>query len=186
MSPSERPKADNRRILKKYSDSMKKLISTGRYNAGVRPSAHRVGRKSFVRDNGGAIPPSVINGDDAVTLTNLLKTANTDSRDQYQLFCRQEGFPLHPARMPPALAEFFIRFLTEENDVVFDPFAGSNTTGAAAEALGRRWVSCEADWIFAATSISRFNGSVTSRKGVGSTVSLSHYSSSKLVPALTS
>jgi DNA modification methylase len=35
--------------------------------------------------------------------------------------------------MPTEIAEFFIRFLTDPGDLVFDPFAGSNTTGAVAE-----------------------------------------------------
>ena len=39
---------------------------------------------------------------------------------------------------------FFIKFLTDEDDLVLDPFAGSNTTGAAAERLRRRWISIEA------------------------------------------
>jgi site-specific DNA-methyltransferase (cytosine-N4-specific) len=51
--------------------------------------------------------------------------------------------------MPIGLAGFFIQFLTDENDLVLDPFAGSNTTGQAAEALGRRWIAVEpnADYI---------------------------------------
>jgi hypothetical protein len=53
MSPSERPKADNRKVLKEYSASMKRLIETGKYNAGARPSEHYVGRKSFATDNNG-------------------------------------------------------------------------------------------------------------------------------------
>ena len=40
------------------------------------------------------------------------------------------GLPIHPARMPPELVEFFVRFLTDGSDLVLDPFAGSNTTGA--------------------------------------------------------
>jgi site-specific DNA-methyltransferase (cytosine-N4-specific) len=156
MSPTERPKADNRRVLREYSGSMKKLIETGRYNAGMRPSQHRVGRRSFMKDNGGAIPPNVLDGDKAESVTNLLKGSNTSNRDQYQLFCREHEMPMHPARMPPELAEFFIRFLTDEADLVFDPFAGSNTTGAVAESLGRRWVACDAEWQYAAPSIIRF------------------------------
>ena len=62
--------------------------------------------------------------------------------------------------MPRALVEFFLRFLTDEGDAVLDPFAGSNTTGAVAETLGRRWVSVEADWTYATHSIGRFNPSV--------------------------
>ena len=42
-----------------------------------------------------------------------------------------------------ALPEFFIKLLTAEGDVVLDPFAGSNTTGAVAERLRRRWVAVE-------------------------------------------
>ena len=45
--------------------------------------------------------------------------------------------------MPIEVPEFFINFLTEPRDLVLDPFAGSNTTGAAAERLRRRWVSIE-------------------------------------------
>ena len=47
--------------------------------------------------------------------------------------------------MNEKLAQFFINFLTDKNDLVVDPFAGSNTTGAAAEDLGRRWVAIERD-----------------------------------------
>jgi site-specific DNA-methyltransferase (cytosine-N4-specific) len=34
--------------------------------------------------------------------------------------------------------------LTEPNDLVFDPFGGSLTTGAVAEKLERRWMAGEA------------------------------------------
>jgi site-specific DNA-methyltransferase (cytosine-N4-specific) len=135
---------------------MKKLIRTGIYNAGPRPSAHNIGKESFKRNNGGSIPPNVLDGDAAPTLNTLLKGTNTHSSDQYQLFCRGREIPVHPARMPAELVEFFIRFLTDEGDTVFDPFAGSNTTGATAESLGRRWISCEADWTYASSSIARF------------------------------
>jgi site-specific DNA-methyltransferase (cytosine-N4-specific) len=61
----------------------------------------------------------------------------------------------HPARFPEKLPAFFIRFLTEPSDVVLDIFAGSNTTGAAAEAAGRRWLAFESRL---ATSLFRFAG----------------------------
>ncbi len=47
MSPTDRPKATNRRILQPYSGSMRKLLETQRYNAGPRPSEHHVGKTSF-------------------------------------------------------------------------------------------------------------------------------------------
>ena len=44
----------------------------------------------------------------------------------------------HVAIYPEALAERCILLGSQPGDVVFDPFAGSGTTGAAAQRLGRR------------------------------------------------
>lgn len=173
MSPTTRPKADNRKVLRNYSPSMKRLIETGKYNAGARPSEHNIGAESFKIDNSGAIPPNVGDADALPPLdslitprgfaqfleqnTNLLKAANTLSSDSYRKFCLNRGVPIHPARMPSALVEFFVKFLTDEGDTVLDPFAGSNTTGSVAQSLERHWLSVEADWTFAAHSIGRFD-----------------------------
>jgi DNA modification methylase len=160
MSPVTRPKADNRRVLREYSPAMKKLISNGKYNSGRRPSQHTIGSRSFAKNNGGAIPPNVIGADALDSLTTILKGTNTRSSEQYQMFCRNAGLPLHPARMPHELAEFFIKFLTDENDLVLDPFAGSNTTGATAERLKRKWLSFESREDYARSSLARFDESV--------------------------
>jgi site-specific DNA-methyltransferase (cytosine-N4-specific) len=40
--------------------------------------------------------------------------------------------------------------------LVFDPFAGSNVTGATAEALGRRWLATEISESYIAGSTYRF------------------------------
>jgi DNA modification methylase len=58
--------------------------------------------------------------------------------------------------MPEKLVEFFIKFLTDENDLVLDPFGGSNTTGSVAERLKRHWVSIEADADYVKGSQARF------------------------------
>jgi site-specific DNA-methyltransferase (cytosine-N4-specific) len=36
-----------------------------------------------------------------------------------------------------------MKLLTDTNDVVVDPFAGSNVTGEVAEKLNRRWIAFE-------------------------------------------
>lgn len=131
MSRSSHPKADNRNVLVDYSPSMRKLLRRGSYNSGARPSEHKIGDTSFLTDNGGAIPP------------NVLTMSNTVSTDPYRAYCKAKGLKVHPARMAPDLADFFIRLLTDPDDLVVDPFGGSNTSGAAAEKLGRRWVSLE-------------------------------------------
>ena len=114
MSPSDRPKASNRRVLKEYSESMRNLLDSGKYNSGQRPSEHVIGTTSFLRDNGGAIP------------SNVLTFSNTAASDAYQAYCRQRDLKFHPARMHKGAADFFIRLLTDPGDVVFDPFAGTS------------------------------------------------------------
>ncbi len=144
MSPSTRPKASNRRVLSEYSDAMKDLLSSRKYNAGKRPSEHDIGKESFLTDNRGAIP------------SNVLVVSNTRATDQYMEYCKERELPLHPARMAPDIPEFFINFLTEPGDIVLDPFAGSNMTGNAAEKLNRRWLSIEKDLTYARSSKARF------------------------------
>ena len=69
---------------------------------------------------------------------------------------KEIGIKTHPARFPVKLPEFFINFLTKEGDVVLDIFAGSNTTGEAAENLGRKWLAFENDISYLSASIFRF------------------------------
>ena len=70
---------------------------------------------------------------------DMLKFGNNAANDVYTLRCKEEGIKIHPARFPSALPAFF-KLLTDPGDVVLDFFAGSNTTGAVAEKLERRWV----------------------------------------------
>jgi site-specific DNA-methyltransferase (cytosine-N4-specific) len=149
LSMSSDPKADNRRVLKPYSESMQSLLKNG-YTAKLRPSGHDISDK-FSKDNGGAIPP------------NLLELANTDSNSSYQKMCRVAGLKAHPARYPIGFAEFFIKFLTDEGDLVFDLFAGSNTTGLVAEKLGRRWLASELSEEYLEGSAFRFAPSTLRR-----------------------
>lgn len=144
LSKTEYPKADNRRVLQPYSDSMVQLLKNG-YKPKLRPSGHDISHK-FQKDNNGAIPP------------NLLGLANTDSNGTYLRRCKDAGINPHPARFPQAFPEFFIKFLTDENEIVLDPFAGSNTTGYAAECLKRQWIAFEIDEDYLAGSRYRFEG----------------------------
>ena len=151
---ASKTKADNRRVLKRYSASMDALLKNG-YQIRKRPSNHNITGK-FMVDNKGAIPPNLLgfaDGDQSdlqgepfdALFDNILAVSNTISNDNYLAECRLHGVKPHNARFPKGLPAFFIEFLTERNDVVYDPFAGSNTTGEVAEALGRKWVSCELD-----------------------------------------
>ncbi len=49
----------------------------------------------------------------------------------------------HPCQYPIALAQRLIRALTPQDGVVFDPFAGTGSSGAAAVIEGRRYLAAE-------------------------------------------
>jgi site-specific DNA-methyltransferase (cytosine-N4-specific) len=142
LSVSEQPKANNRKVLVEYSDSMKKLLKNG-YKPALRPSGHDISNK-FQKDNQGAIP------------SNLLTLANTESTSGYLRRCKEAGIKPHPARFPKGFAQFFIEFLTDKDDLILDPFAGSNTTGYTAELLKRRWIAFEIEEIYLQGSLYRF------------------------------
>lgn len=144
LSKSEWPKADNRRVLGEYSDDMKRLFERG-YRPKRRPSGHVITGK-FANGNGGSIPG------------NIIVKGNNESNSEYLRACSVQGYKPHPARFPRALPEFFIKMLSDDGDIVVDPFTGSNMTGAVAEDLGRRWLCSEIDEAYLAASMVRFNG----------------------------
>jgi len=146
LSKTPWPKANNRNVLQPYSRSMHDLLENG-YRPKLRPSGHDISSK-FRRDNRGAIPP------------NLLRIANTESNSYYLRACQEAGIKPHPARYPAALPEFFIKLLTDEGDLVVDPFAGSNVTGEVCERLGRRWLAFETVEEYLRGSRFRFEGRI--------------------------
>jgi len=143
LSKTDFPKSNNMNVLQPYSASMKRLIKKG-YNKGKRPSGHIISEK-WQQDLGGAIPK------------NLLQISNTSSNDVYQRLCRENEIPLHPARFSQKLPEFFIKFLTNEDDIVLDIFAGSNVTGSVAEKINRNWLAFETRQDFLEASKFRFS-----------------------------
>ena len=145
FSKTEWPKADIKNVLTPYSDRMKKLLEnpTKYYKPKDRPSGHSIS-DTFSNDNGGAIP------------SNLLQISNSESNSLYLRQCKLLNIQGHPARFPEKIPEFFIKMLTDENDLVVDIFGGSNTTGFVAEKLNRRWISIEQSIEYVASSILRF------------------------------
>ncbi len=142
LSKTPWPKASNRRVLQPYSDSMEELLVNG-YKAKKRPSGHDIS-KQFSINNGAAIPP------------NLIAIPNTESNSHYLRYCKEHQIKPHPARYPADLPEYFIRFLTDTDDLVVDPFAGSCVTGEVAQRLERRWVCSEMSENYLQGALGRF------------------------------
>jgi DNA modification methylase len=152
LSRDPMPRADNRKVLSQYSPDMKRLLVRG-YRAKERPSGHKITNK--FKDKGGSIP------------SNVIERGNNESNSSYIRLCAERGLKPHPARFPGALPEFFIKFLTEPDALVVDPFAGSNTTGSVAEGLRRRWLAFELESKYIETSrlrFSRHRGTVSAPK----------------------
>jgi len=151
-------------VLTEYSPAMKRLIKTGKYNSGLRPSEHNIGEETFKKDNKGAIHSStIVTPHEQSRMPDVLHSTlimgNTATDPAYRNWCKELDLGLHPARMPIRLAEFFIQFLTDEGDRILDPFGGSNTTGRAAENLKRKWVVVERDSDYIKGSRGRFTQS---------------------------
>jgi site-specific DNA-methyltransferase (cytosine-N4-specific) len=144
FSKSDYPKTNIKNVLVDYSDRMRKLLKDKErfYTPAKRPSGHDI--SANFHDNGGALP------------ANLLQYPNTESNSKYLRCCKAAGLKGHPARFPVSLPAFFIRFLTDPGDLVLDFFAGSNTTGEAAEMLERRWLAFELNREYLAASCFRF------------------------------
>jgi site-specific DNA-methyltransferase (cytosine-N4-specific) len=136
------PRANNRNVLVPYSADMQRLIKRG-FKAKERPSGWLATAK-WSRDNGGSIP------------SNMLERGNNESNSEYIKACAEHRMRPHPARYPAALPEWWIRFLTDEGDLVLDPFAGSNMTGRVAEDLRRRWIASEEEPGYVRNSALRF------------------------------
>lgn len=162
LAKSDYPKADNSKVLRPYSKKMEKLIKSKTYNSGKRPSEHGISESSFLKDHGGSISHNLfeldqLDPDRAVRLPHsVLSFSNTSSNDYFHRKCREQKIPLHPARMQAGLVSFFTQFLTDENDLILDPFCGSNTTGYVAETLKRKWISIEVNEDYAYNSAIRF------------------------------
>lgn len=156
LSKTPYPKSDNRKVLNPYSKDMQRLLKAQKYNAGIRPSGHVISETGFLTNHGGAIGPNVLDLTGTHYPESLLKFTGTKWDAEYRQYCKENGLPSHPARMQSALAAFFIQFLTDEGDLVLDPFGGSNTTGSVAEEMHRRWVCVEANADYIKGSRGRF------------------------------
>lgn len=153
LSKSKHPKASNLKVLKEYSADMLRLNRRG-VKETVRPSGHVINSSWDKIKTEGSIPGNVI--EEAPAPDDMLKFGNNAANDNYTVRCKEGGIKIHPARFPAALPNFFVKMLTDEDDLVLDFFAGSNTTGASAERLQRRWLAMELSEDYLAASRFRF------------------------------
>lgn len=74
----------------------------------------------------------------------------------------------HPAAFPVSLPAFFIEAFSDQNDMAYEPFAGSGSTLIACEQLGRRCCAIEIDQSYCQMIIDRwqaFSGKTATKVG---------------------
>lgn len=76
----------------------------------------------------------------------------------------EKRFGKHPTQKPVMLLERIILASTNENDLVFDPFSGSSTTGVACIKLRRKFIGCELENNFIALSVKRLAQAISERR----------------------
>lgn len=73
----------------------------------------------------------------------------------------------HPAPYPLELANRLVRMFSFAGDTVYDPFAGSGTTAAAAARAGRNSISSEIDPAYLDAAVKRFEKETKNTPGAG-------------------
>ena len=146
--PSRVP-ADNRRVLEAHTQRHLALMAAGgeQREEVYGDGAYRLRPGSYANVTPGKIPKNV--------LTRGHRCADTL---RYRADAKALGLPPHGAIQPISIPDFLIRFLSQEGDLVIDPFGGTVKTGMAAERLGRRWLVVEKMLDYLRASAERFRG----------------------------
>lgn len=144
-----RCKANNNRVLQPHTDRHLKLLQSGgeKRTTNYGDGAYRLRPGAFGNQTVGTIPKNVITRGHRCAVGT-----------QHRKISEELGLPAHGAPMPLSIPEFLIQFLTEEGDLVVDPWAGRNATSLAAERLGRNWASGEIMLQYMRTGAELFRG----------------------------
>lgn len=140
---------DNRRVLEDHSDQYLKWCREGGQKKEWQNSSYRkkAGAFSQTTVKRSKIPSNVL--EMGVRHADMI---------QVKKYAQEHGLPEHTAMFPVAFAEFFIKWATRRGDLVLDLFGGTMSVAAAAEKLGRRWMSCDKVYEFIQMGASRFPG----------------------------
>ncbi|MDD2750722.1 MULTISPECIES: DNA methyltransferase [Acidithiobacillus] len=140
-------RSDNRRVLEAHTAQHRKLMQSGgeRRVRAYGDGAYRLRKGSFATETPGRIPRNVIEKGHSCPDTRI-----------YRKLARSMDLPVHGAMQPTSIPDFFIRLLTEPDELIVDPFGGVVKTGLAAERQGRRWLVTEWIWEYLKGSAAMF------------------------------
>jgi adenine-specific DNA-methyltransferase len=101
------------------------------------PDGRRVIKKTYLKDQGGLAPSTMW---DDIEETGHNRQAKYELK---KLFPTVETSELFATPKPEKLIRKVLMVATRPGDLVLDSFAGSGTTGAVAQKMGRRWIMVE-------------------------------------------
>lgn len=119
--------ADRERALERYAEGDWPIFYFANDGQGG------IQRKTYLQDLEGAIPKNLLPYEE-------VGHSDSAKREIQQLF---EGDVAFATPKPERLLERIIHIGSNPGDIVLDVFAGSGTTAAVAQKMGRRWVTCE-------------------------------------------
>lgn len=126
-----RVRSNNRAVLLPHTEKHAQLQARGGENRNETygDGAYRIKPGDFGTPTAGRLPRNVIERGHRCTDTLFVRTR-----------AKELGLQPHGAMFPTAIPDFFIRLLTQPEELVVDPFGGAGKTAIAAERTGRRWM----------------------------------------------
>ena len=131
---------DDRFAVSFYGYHQADKFLTAWKEAGFRP----VGHFTFVKDYSSRTGHTRAHHENAYLLAKG-NPARPENAPRDVLDWKYTGNHLHPTQKPVSALAPLIEAYSKPGDVVLDPFAGSGTTGVAAQELGRNYVLIETD-----------------------------------------
>lgn len=110
---------------------------------------YHIKQGAFSKETKGSLPKNIF--------TRGHRSAETN---RYHKICNELNIAKHAAMFPFEIPEYFIKFLTDEGDLVVDPFSGSFTTPLAADKLNRRWIGSDLIWEYLRGGGERFDNGI--------------------------
>ncbi|MBI9078242.1 MAG: site-specific DNA-methyltransferase [Pseudodesulfovibrio sp.] len=86
-------------------------------------------------------PNSYFKLDKEEGIQNYIKTGICSGNERVK---KSDGKSMHPTQKPMEVMKYILEAITDEGDVILDPFAGTHTTARAAAALERYYITNDA------------------------------------------
>jgi site-specific DNA-methyltransferase (adenine-specific) len=130
FEPSNPVSIIDEKYTKEYLDNKQKTVGTG--SSEMQGIFSKENLEKWRKENGGFEPPnpaSVVEEDEPVTMFESEK-----------VFIGKRN---HQTEKPQDILEFFLKYWSDEGDVILDPTMGSGSTGVACKNLNREFIGIE-------------------------------------------